>query len=88
MKTLLIIFSSSDNIKEKEIIKHIKNYSLRWAKITSNTWVIKTDEKINNVRYKLSNILTLYQDKLFVCDITKSAWASYCIPNEVTTFIK
>ena len=61
-----------------------------WARITDNTWCIKSDEtKSSEVRDKLAaRVAVKNTERLLVVNMTYSAWASYYLPKEVTDWLK
>lgn len=88
MKILLIIFQSDDEDIRYQLIERIKGFG-SWARISNNAWCIKSDCKNTvDVRDSLKDLLTNNSERLLVLNISDSAWASYYIPKEVTTWLK
>ena len=61
-----------------------------WARITNTTWCVKAENATTSeIRDKLNNRVSLVNtEKLFVANITNSAWASYYLPKEVADWLK
>lgn len=87
MKIFLITFMSSTPERQNDLIENIKRYNT-WARITSTTWCIKADiTDAGELRDRLSNNMN-DSERLFVVDITRSNWGSFCLPRKVTNWLK
>ena len=75
--------------RDMAMINCIKEYGL-WARITSRTWYIKSDNTTTaKIRDNLNSKLTLNNtERLMVVNVTNSPWASYYLPKEVAQWIK
>ena len=88
MKIFLIIFQSDEEDIRNQLIERIKGLG-SWARISNNAWCIKSDSKNTvDIRDSLKGLLTNNSERLLVLNISDSAWASYYIPKEVTTWLK
>lgn len=86
MNKFLIIFETSDD-NCSSVVERIKTLGA-WARLNDNSWIIKSDDKNTVViRDSLKEVIA-DEDRVFVINITESAWASYRIPKEVTTWLK
>lgn len=57
--------------------------------MTGNSWCIKTDSRNTaEIRDNLKAVIGDSVARIFVVNITDSAWASFAIPKEVTNWIK
>ena len=80
MKEILIIFEAETQELRNQLVDEIKKQG-SWARLTGNSWCIKTDSRNTaEIRDNLTRI--------FVVNMTDSAWASFAIPKEVTNWIK
>lgn len=89
MKTLLISYDlgSPETYEDyKILINHIKTFS-SWAKPLKSVWIVKTDRSVGEVRDELRRKVDS-NDKVFVIDVTRTAWASYNVSTEVTGWMK
>lgn len=84
-RLLFVWFEETDN-KVIEKIQMIIELNA-WAKLSKKTYVIRTEKTTEEVRDQLKKHWGL-DTKLFVVEITNSAWASFQIPSEVTNTIK
>ena len=89
MSIFLITFQMSSEARNNEMIKAIKMDG-PWARITDTTWCVKAENTTTSeIRDKLNNRVQLNNtEKLFVVNITNSAWASYYLPKEVADWLK
>jgi hypothetical protein len=90
MNIFIIIFHLSGQDRELQIVSHIKE-NRPWARITDNVWCIKEEDnkKTADIRDSLNAKLVIQpSERLMVLNITKSAWASYNLPNEVADWLK
>lgn len=88
MKELLIIFEVDSDELCKSLIDEIKKQG-SWAKLGNSFWCVKTDSKNTaEIRDNLKMVIGNNKGRVFVVNITDSAWASYAIPKEVTNWIK
>ena len=88
MKELLIIFEVDSDELCKSLIDEIKKQG-SWAKLGDSFWCVKTDSKNTaEIRDNLKMVIGNNKGRVFVVNITDSAWASYAIPKEVTNWIK
>lgn len=88
MKIFLILFQSDDEDVRNQLVERIKGLG-SWARISNSAWCIKSDCKNTvDIRDSLKSLLTNNNERLMVLNITDSAWASYYIPKEVTTWLK
>lgn len=88
MNRYLVTFSEASNDRERQdIINSIKQLG-GWARINDYTYCIKCNHSSTvNVRESiLANLQGKY--RLFVVNITHSAWASYGLPIEVSAWLK
>lgn len=84
-RLLFVWFEETDN-KVVEKIQMIIELNA-WAKLSKKTYVIRTEKTAEEVRDQLKKHWG-FDTKLFVVEITNSAWASFQIPSEVTNTIK
>ena len=88
MKIFLIIFQSDEADVRNQLVERIKRLG-SWARISYNAWCIKSDCKNTvDIRDTLKDLLSNNRERLLVLNITDSAWASYYIPKEVTSWLK
>lgn len=66
--------------KYEKVHALIKSYGT-WAKPLESTWLVKTNETVQDVRGKVLNALDK-NDKLLVVEVTRNA-SAYGIPEEV-----
>ncbi len=86
MSRLLVTFEVEEDSRNT-VIEQLKNLG-SWARITANTWCVTSDDKNTvMIRDALKEAVGVY-GRVFVVDITDSAWASYGIPKEVTNWLK
>lgn len=87
MKTLLISFTLNNSDRDyNSISETIRSYP-KWARLLSNTWIIRTNDKIVDVRSRLSS--TINEDgRILVIDVTNSGWATYAIDSDITHWMK
>lgn len=88
MKELLIVFEADTQELRNQIVDTIKKQG-SWARLGSNFWCVKTDSRNTaEVRDALKAVLGDSEGRIFVVNITDSAWASFAIPKEVTNWVK
>lgn len=88
MKELLIIFEVKSTDLHNQLVDEIKKQG-SWARLGNNCWCIKTDSKNTvDLRDQLKSVIGNEECRLFVVNITDSAWASSSIPKEVTNWMK
>lgn len=86
MNKFLVIFQTS-NENYNSVVERIKTLGA-WARLNDTSWIIKSDDKNTVViRDKIKEVIG-DGNRLFVINISESAWASYCIPMEVTNWLK
>ena len=88
MKELLIIFEAETQELRNQLVDEIKKQG-SWARLTGNSWCIKTDSRNTaEIRDNLKAVIGDSVARIFVVNMTDSAWASFAIPKEVTNWIK
>lgn len=88
MKELLIIFEAETQELRNQLVDEIKKQG-SWARLTGNSWCIKTDSRNTaEIRDNLKAVIGDSVARIFVVNMTNSAWASFAIPKEVTNWIK
>lgn len=86
MSRFLVTFEIEDELRPS-LIEQLKRLG-SWARITTNTWCVKSDDKNTVIIRDALKEAVGDNGRLFVVNITDSAWASYCIPKEVTDWLK
>lgn len=88
MNIFLIIFQSDEEDVRNRLIERIKGLG-SWARISYSAWCIKSDRKNTvDIRDSLKGLLINNNGRLMVLNISDSAWASYSVPKEVTSWLK
>ena len=88
MNIFLIIFQSDEEDVRNRLIERIKGLG-SWARISCSAWCIKSDYKNTvDIRDSLKGLLINNNGRLMVLNISDSAWASYSVPKEVTSWLK
>lgn len=87
MKKILITYQLDNNSADYQNVKNYISTFEKWAKIFDRTWVIRTTKKPSEIRSELATAINK-KGKVFVVDITSSAWGSYNIETEVASFLK
>lgn len=86
MSRFLVTFEIEDELRPS-LIEQLKRLG-SWARITTNTWCVMSDDKNTVIIRDALKEAVGDNGRLFVVNITDSAWASYCIPKEVTDWLK
>lgn len=86
MSRFLVTFEIEDELRPS-LIEQLKRLG-SWARITANTWCVMSDDKNTVIIRDVLKKAVGDNGRLFVVNITDSAWASYCIPKEVTDWLK
>ncbi len=86
MSKFLITFEVEDGLRTS-LENQIKDLGA-WARITPNTWCILSDDKNTIIIRDALKKVVGDNDRLFVINITDSPWASFCVPKEVTNWLK
>ena len=86
MSRFLVTFEIEDELRSS-LIEQLKRLC-SWARITTNTWCVMSDDKNTVIIRDALKEAVGDNGRLFVVNITDSAWASYCIPKEVTDWLK
>lgn len=86
MSRLLVTFEVAED-RRNSLIEQLKGLG-SWARITANTWCVLSDDKNTVIIRDALKEAVGDNGRLFVVNITDSAWASYCIPKEVTDWLK
>lgn len=86
MSRFLVTFEIEDELRPS-LIEQLKRLG-SWARITANTWCVMSDDKNTVIIRDALKDAVGENGRLFVVNITDSAWASYCIPKEVTDWLK
>lgn len=86
MSRFLVTFEIEDELRPS-LIEQLKRLG-SWARITANTWCVMSDDKNTVIIRDVLKEAVGDNGRLFVVNITDSAWASYCIPKEVTDWLK
>lgn len=86
MSRLLVTFEVEEN-RRNTLIEQLKGLG-SWARITANTWCVLSDDKNTVIIRDALKDAVRDAGRLFVVDVTDSAWASFRIPKEVTDWLK
>lgn len=86
MSRLLVIFEVEKELRTS-LIEQLKKLG-SWARITANTWCVLSDDKNTIIIRDTLKDAVGDNGRLFVVNITDSAWASFRIPKEVTDWLK
>ncbi len=93
MNTLLIIYEVGQltQLLNQRLIQYLQGTGM-WARISTNIWLIKTTTNAVQARDDLRSILSSGMhagtDKFVVINVTKSDWASFNLPPEVSDWMK
>lgn len=88
MKEILIVFEAETQELSGQLVDEIKRQG-SWARLGRNIWCIKTDSRNTaEIRDNLKAVIGNRVGRIFVVNITDSAWASFALPKEVTNWIK
>jgi len=86
MYTLLVSYDLKAPGKDyAKLWEFLKSYA--WAKPLESVWLIRTTSTPAQVRDAARNHID-QNDRIFVVDMTNSAWASLNIPDEVAAWLK
>lgn len=86
MKTYLVLFQISDLERSGRLISRIKNHGA-WARLAETAWCVRLEGySASRLRDSLSQEL-IQGDRLFVVDISNSAWGSLFVPRVVTNWL-
>lgn len=86
MSRLLVTFEVENELRTS-LIEQLKKLG-SWARITANTWCVLSDDKNTIIIRDTLKDAVGDNGRLFVVNITDSAWASFRIPKEVTDWLK
>lgn len=86
MSRLLVTFEIEDGLRAT-LIEQLRKLG-SWARITANTWCVMTEDKNTVIIRDALKDAVGENGRLFVVNITDSAWASFRIPKEVTNWLK
>lgn len=87
MNTLLVSYLlDNPEADYPKISAQIKKYP-DWAKIFQRVWMVKTSKSCRRVRTELSDSIE-GKGKIIVINITDSAWASYCLDDDINEWMK
>lgn len=59
----------------------------KWACVIDNVWIVCTDDKLVDIREKISNSIS-GNGVVMVMDISGDAWGTYSVSREVTDWMK
>lgn len=87
MKAFLISFTLNNSERDYNAISEVIRSYAKWARISSQTWLIKTEDKITDVRTRLASSVN-NEGHILVIAVTGASWATYAIGKDVTNWMR
>lgn len=86
MKSFLISFKLQEQSRYDNVSSVIRTFP-KWACIMDNVWIVCSDEKLVDIREKISNAMD-GRGVVIVLNISGNSWGTYAVSKEVTDWMK
>lgn len=87
MSVFIVTFGLTTNANNSNVITAIKS-EVFWVKISDTVWFVKSDKDRVELRESIFETARIDLSYLMVIDISNSAWATYGVDQDITTWMK
>ncbi len=87
MNKFLISFTLNNSERDYNTIRDSIMTYAKWARVSPHTWLIKTDDKMTDIRTRLASSIN-NEGHILVVKVTNSDCATYAIGIDVTGWMR